>query len=46
MEHIKDSIKEYGINNWIECDMCEHMFHPDRISSIPCDIKSICDECN
>ena len=50
MTHIKDIIKKNSINNWIECDMCEHMLRPDRItveySNYLNRRHNICDECN
>ena len=49
MEHIKVCIKDYGIDNWEECDICEHMFRPDRIrieySNYLNRPYNICDEC-
>ena len=45
MEHIKDSIKEYGINDWIECDVCEHMCHPKRINHDYYFVYAVCDVC-
>ncbi len=34
MTHIKNIIKKNSINNWKECYICEHMFHPNRISDV------------
>ena len=45
MQHIKDSIKKFSINNWIECNNCNHMCHPSRIESDYYHCYNVCNDC-
>lgn len=49
MQRIKHVIKEYGISDWKECDLCHSMVHPRKIKQCKhCkDLNAIiCKECH